>query len=163
MLGYAGIYRGGKHELYEGGTRVPLIIRWPGHVPAGRVDRDNVVSMIDWLPTLCTLAGIRELPEPLDGEDVSDIWLGQSRERTKPLFWKTSAPGSTPVMRAGNWKLHLNPRRDAGVELYDLSMDPSESENLASSHPEIVAGMQRQLEAWVAELPESYIKKTKSE
>lgn len=94
MLGYAGQFRGGQHEQYEGGTRVPYIIRWPDKVEAGRVDTQNVCSFIDWMPTLCAIAGVDELPNPIDGEDVSDIWFGSDRERTKPLFWKSSAPAA---------------------------------------------------------------------
>lgn len=161
MLGYAGKFRGGKHDQYEGGTRVPFIIRWPEKVKAGRVDTTNVCSFVDWLPTLCSIAGIEELPQQLDGEDVSDILLGADRERTKPLFWKSSATGSTPAMRVGKWKLHL-PRKQRGQpELYDLSRDPSESSNIAEAHPEVVDRLGKSLRAWVAELPESYEKANK--
>ncbi|MCS7469589.1 sulfatase-like hydrolase/transferase [Stieleria sp. ICT_E10.1] len=159
MLGYAGEFRGGKHEQYEGGTRVPFIVRWPGKVEAGRVDTQNVCSFIDWLPTLCAIAGVDELPKPIDGEDISDIWFGTDRERTKPLFWKTSAVGATPAMREGNWKLHL-PRKQRGEpELYDLSIDPSESRNVAEQHPDVVKTLSRKVKAWAATLPTEYSKK----
>ena len=158
MLGYAGHFRGGKHEQYEGGTRVPFIIRWPDKVNAGRVDTTNVCSFIDWLPTLCAIAGIEVLPKELDGEDVSAILLGTDRERTKPLFWKSSATGSTPAMRVGKWKLHL-PRKNRGqTELYDLSVDLSESNDIAEAHPEVVGRLESSLRAWVAELPTEYEK-----
>jgi N-acetylgalactosamine-6-sulfatase len=158
MLGYAGEFRGGKHEQYEGGTRVPLIIRWPGHVKADRVDSQNVCSFIDWLPTLCAIAGVDQLPEPLDGENASDIWLGAERQRTKPLFWKTSSTGSAPAIRDGKWKFHQGRKRDQGIELYDLSTDPSESNNVAEQYPDVVANLRKKLRAWVAELPEAYEK-----
>lgn len=158
VLGYAGHFRGGKHTQYEGGTRVPFIIRWPGKIEAGRVDSTNVCSFIDWMPTLCAIAGIKELPQQLDGEDISDIWLGVDRQRTNPLFWKASATGSTPAMRDGNWKLHL-PRRQRGeAELYDLSVDPGESKNVAAEHPHVVARLRGILQAWVDELPHEYEK-----
>lgn len=158
MLGYAGPFRGGKHTQYEGGTRVPFIIRWPGNVKAGRVDSTNVCSFIDWMPTLCAIAGVEKLPQQLDGEDVSDIWFGAERQRGKPLFWKSSATGSTPAMRDGTWKLHL-PRKQRGkVELYNLSVDPAESNNVVEEHPEIVARLGKTLRAWVAELPDDYEK-----
>ena len=157
MLGYAGIFRGGKHNLLEGGTRVPFIIRWPGHVPAGRVDSESVTSFIDWMPTLAAIAGIEKLPEQLDGEDISDIWFGKSREREKSLFWKASSVNSTPVMREGDWKLHMS--RKSGVELYDLSKDPSESRNVAEKYPDIAEDLKSKLAAWNAELPKSYDKK----
>lgn len=161
MLGYAGEYRGGKHSQYEGGTRVPFIIRWPGNVKAGRVDSTNVGSFIDWLPTLCPIAGVTQTPRELDGEDISDIWLGTDRKRTKPLFWKTSATGSTPAIRDGKWKLHL-PRKQRGTpELYDLSVDPSESNNVAEANPEQLKRLTRQLRTWNAELPAAYEKSGK--
>lgn len=159
MLGYAGEFRGGKHQQYEGGTRVPFIIRWPGKVKAGRVDTTNVCSFIDWLPTICTIAGIEKLSSDLDGEDISAAWLGVERQRTKPLMWKPSSTNSAPAIRDGNWKLHLNRKRDQGVELYDLGTDPSESKNVAAEHPKVVTRLRKQLRAWVAELPTQYEKK----
>lgn len=158
MLGYAAEFRGGKHSQYEGGTRVPFIIRWPGHVNAGRVDSTNVSSFIDWMPTLCSIAGIEDLPQQLDGEDISDIWLGADRQRNRPLFWKTSSTGSTPAMRDGKWKLHL-PRKQRGEpELYDLSVDPSESNNVAAQHPELLKALSAKVRAWNATLPNDYAK-----
>ena len=158
MVGYAGQYRGGKHEQYEGGVRVPFIIRWPGQVPAGRVDAESVVSFIDWLPTLSAIAGVETLPKNLDGEDISGVWFGQSRDRQQPLFWKTSAPGGSPAMRWGDWKLHLNVRRGEKVELYHLADDPSESRNVATDHPEVTKRLTKRLKDWVAELPKAYEK-----
>jgi N-acetylgalactosamine-6-sulfatase len=111
------------------------------------------------MPTLCAIAGIENLPDQLDGEDVSDVWLGADRERSQALFWKASATGSTPVIREGRWKLHL-PRKPRGeVELYDLSVDPSESSNIAEQRPNIVARLERKLRTWVAELPDQYEKR----
>jgi N-acetylgalactosamine-6-sulfatase len=163
MLGYAGELSGGKHEQLEGGVRVPFIIRWPGHVPAGRVDSEDVVSFIDWMPTLASIAGIKELPGQLDGEDVSDIWLGKSRPRTKPLFWKVSSTGSSPAIRDGKWKLHLKRRgADDKIELFDLSKDPSESRNVSEKYPDVVADLKAKLDAWTSELPDSYEKATKN-
>lgn len=156
MLGYAGIFRGAKHNQFEGGVRVPMIVRWPGHVPAGRVDSESVTSFIDWMPTLAAITGIDSLPEDLDGEDISDIWFGQSRDRTKPLFWKTSSANSRPSMREGKWKLHRV--RGNKLELYDLSVDPSESNNVARDYPDVLADLRQKLEAWTAELPKDYIK-----
>lgn len=158
MLGYAGEFRGGKHTQFEGGIRVPFIIRWPGHVKAGRVDSESVTSFIDWMPTLSAIAGVEALPEKLDGEDISGIWLGKRRKRAKPLFWRVSAPKASPAIREGKWKLHLNTRRGQAVALYDLSADPSESRNVADRHPSVAAGLKAKLEAWTAGLPASYEK-----
>lgn len=161
MLGYAGEFRGGKHTQFEGGVRVPFIIRWPEKVKAGHVDSFNVGSFIDWLPTLCSLAGIDALPTGLDGEDISDMWLGATRKRKAPLFWKTSATGGAPSMREGQWKLHLSRKQKGGDQLYNLLSDPSESKNVIDDFPEIATRMRKDVRRWVAELPESYVKKEK--
>ncbi len=158
MLGYAGEFRGGKHTQFEGGTRVPFIIRWPGHVQAGRVDNENICSFIDWMPTLCAITGIKTLPDGLDGEDISGIWLGANQTRAKPLFWKASSTGSTPAIRDGKWKMHLGRNRDQGVELYDLSVDVAESDNVAAQHPDVVKTLRGKLRIWLEELPREYQK-----
>ncbi|GAB5560045.1 MAG: sulfatase-like hydrolase/transferase [Synoicihabitans sp.] len=159
MLGYAGIYRGGKHEQLEGGVRVPFIVRWPGRVPAGRVNEGSVMSFMDWMPTLAALVGIETLPPQLDGEDVSDIWMGETRSRSKPQYWRPSSPRAGASMREGDWKLHMKRRNgDAPIELYDLANDPTESRNLAKTETKIAEAMTQKLRAWVEELPTSYEK-----
>ena len=158
MLGYAGKFRGGKHQQYEGGVRVPFIARWPGKIPSGKLNKTSVISFIDWLPTLCKIAGIETIPVNGDGEDVSDIWMGGNRDRTKPLFWKTSAVKGTPSMRSKNWKLHMPLKRGLKPELYDLSKDPSESHNVATGHPILIENMSATLRDWVSELPQQYEK-----
>lgn len=156
MLGYAGGLRGGKHDQYEGGVRSPFIIRWPGRIPAGKVNNSSIISGLDWLPSLCALAGISIDAAELDGEDVSDIWLGADRSRKKPLFWRTSAPNARPSIRSGNWKLHQ--KRRGGTELYNLSNDPEERQNIATRHPEVVERLEQQLDLWLNELPGEYDK-----
>ncbi|MDF1851629.1 MAG: sulfatase-like hydrolase/transferase [Verrucomicrobiales bacterium] len=158
MLGYAGIHRGGKHTFFEGGTRVPFLLRWPGKIPEGHVDSESVISFIDWMPTIASIAGIEELPRKMDGEDVSEIWFGQGRERANPLFWQVSSQGASGVMRQGKWKFHEAGKRGEN-QLYDLSTDPSEKKNLANDHPEVVAELKEKLDAWQAELPKSYEKR----
>ncbi|MEM6468938.1 MAG: sulfatase-like hydrolase/transferase [Planctomycetota bacterium] len=158
MLGYAGAFRGGKHSQLEGGIRVPFIIRWPGNVPAGRTDSTSVCSFIDWLPTLASIAGINELPKNLDGEDISDIWRGSTRQRATPLYWKASARGATPAMRKGKWKLHL-PRKQRGEpKLYDLDADPSERNNVSGQNPKVLKSLSAELTSWVETLPTDYVK-----
>lgn len=159
-MGYAGpAFRGGKHTQYEGGVRIPFVVRWPGRVPAGRVDEASVLSGADWLPTVCALAGAGGVPADLDGEDASRAWLGGNFIRSKPLLWKTSAPNSPSAIRDGNWKLHhpTNPKRGE-VELYDLAADPAEANNVAAKHPDVVERLSAKVEAWVATLPKEYVK-----
>lgn len=163
-MGYAGPYRGGKHGMYEGGVRVPWIVRWPRKVPAGRVDEQSVLSGVDWLPTLCTIANVKIPSEQIEGEDTSAAWFGGTHVRTRPLLWKTSATGSSAGIRDGKWKLIYPTRKNGGeLELYDLGADPSESNNLASQHPDVTKALSAKVSAWVATLPKEYIKSNDSD
>lgn len=158
-MGSAGPFRGGKHAQYEGGVRIPFIVRWPGHTPAGRVDETSVISGADWLPTLCALTGTKINTADFDGEDASAAWLGKAPHiRSKPLMWKTSSPKSNPSIRFENWKLHASDRKKVESELYDLATDPAESINLAAQHPDIVKKLSVMLETWTATLPKDYDK-----
>ena len=158
MLGYAGEFRGGKHGMYEGGVRVPFIIRWPGHVPASQVNTASVIGGIDWLPTLCSITGVEIDAAQFDGEDVSGVWLGKDRERTKPLFWKTNAVRSDIAIRDGQWKMFHTIRNRGETELYDLTADPRESTNVAAKYPEVVKELTAKVEKWKATLPKDYVK-----
>lgn len=159
-MGYADIHRGGKHGMYEGGVRVPFIVRWPGHVPAQRVDDQSALSGADWLPTLCSIADVRIRAADFDGEDVSAAWLGKGEHfRRKPLFWKTSPPGSSAGIREAQWKLIHPTRKNGGeLELYDIANDPGEKHNLADKHPNVVKTLSAKVDAWVATLPKTYFK-----
>jgi N-acetylgalactosamine-6-sulfatase len=158
MMGYVGGLRGGKHTMYEGGVRVPFIIRWPGHAKPGRVDKNSVTSGIDWLPTLCALAGIPINSADFEGEDVSAAWLGNERRRSKPLLWKTSSTRSESAIRDGQWKLLLPFGKRGEVELFDIVADPAERNNLAAQRADVVAVLRERLERWNATLPTEYIK-----
>ena len=160
-IGSAGPFRGRKRSLYEGGVRVPFIVRWPNKVPANRIDDSSVAAGVDLLPTVCKLASVA-LPATLqpDGEDVSSIWLGHSRARSKPLFWEwrfriAGEPfHQSPMLaiREGDWKLYLNPD-GSRVELYDIPRDPTQLNSLAEKNPEVVAKLREKLLAWHKQLP----------
>ncbi|MEK7406912.1 MAG: sulfatase-like hydrolase/transferase [Acidobacteriota bacterium] len=157
-VGSPGPFRGRKRSLYEGGVRTPFLVRWPERIPAGRLDDTSVVTGVDFLPTLTKLAGV-EAPG-LDGEDVSDILLEKSRPRTKPIHWewRFNIAGHTlnrsPILsiRDGDWKLLFNPDRSR-VELYNIPRDPSELNNLAERHPEVVERLAQRALAWQKTLP----------
>ncbi len=160
QMGFNGPVRGGKHTHWEGGVRVPWIVRWPGHVPAGRTDDRSVLSGVDWLPTLCAIAGVKIDPSDFDGEDTSAAWLGNGiHVRKKPLLWKTSSPGSESLIRVEHWKLRLPTRKNDGIiELYDIIADPDESNNVAAQYPEIVTTLSEKVVTWVGTLPKDYLK-----
>lgn len=154
--------RAGKGSYYEGGIRVPFIVRWPGQVEAGATN-DTPVSGIDLLPTLeeVTEAAI---PDALhvDGANLAGVLKGEASLATRPLFWHfpiylerggkesrdpgfRTRPGS--VMREGDWKLHEY-FEDGALELYNLAEDPGEKENLVTQHPDRAARMHAELLAW---------------
>jgi N-acetylgalactosamine-6-sulfatase len=161
-VGSAGPFRGRKRSLYEGGVRTPFIVRWPGRVPAGRVEEAAVLAGVDLLPTLLALAGVAVPPgHALDGEDSSDVLLGASRPRRGDLHWEWrfrvfGEPfhrSPALAIREGDWKLLLNPDQSR-VELYDIPRDPTQLENLASREPEVVERLGRKVLAWQKTLPE---------
>ncbi|NQU43386.1 sulfatase-like hydrolase/transferase [bacterium] len=159
--GTTGPFRGRKRSLYEGGLRMPFIVRWPERVAAGRVDTRSVTAAVDYLPTICSICGA-DLPEgkSLDGEDVSDIWLGETRSRRRDIMWEWRFTVFGHVVhrsprlaiRSGNWKLVLNPQKDR-VELYDIPNDPTELSNLAKDNPEVVERLSAKVIEWHKTLP----------
>ncbi|QGJ70432.1 Cerebroside-sulfatase [Planctomycetales bacterium 10988] len=143
-VGSAGPFRERKISLYEGGIRLPLIVRYPGHTPQGKVDETTVFAGVDWLPTICGMTGT-PLPEaPLDGMDRSAAFLGKTLRKRKALFW--SDRPNWAAMRDGNWKAHL---KKTTVELYDLSQDPSESTDLSEEYPKVAREMRKELRSFL--------------
>ncbi len=164
-VGLTGPFRGRKRSIYEGGIRVPFILRWPGHVPSGRVNNDSVLNGVDFVPTLCKLTGARPAPSvPLDGEDMSDVWLGANRRRRRACFWEWryqvfGHPLNRPprlAVRDGDYKLLMNPDRSR-IELYNIVEDPSELQNLAALKPDLARKLSNELLEWNDTLPESPI------
>jgi len=147
MMGWTKGLRGGKHEMYEGGVRIPFIVRWPGKVPSGRVNHSSILSGLDFLPTLCHLTGTSYDKKKFEGVNVSDIWLGKKRNYQRFLFWAKQSP----VGLSNNWKYHVN--KQTGDELYDLAKDPNETNNLITKNPEKAASMRSSVMAWYVGLP----------
>ena len=163
-VGNTGTLRARKRSMYEGGIRPLGLVRWPGHVPAGRRDETSVTSAVDFLPTICKLAGV-EVPAKvqLDGEDVSDIWLGASRPRKTALHWEwlfnVQGPddGYVPPMlaiREGDWKLFTSHTGDK-AELYNIPQDAGENHDVAKDNPAVVKSLTEKALAWVKTLPAS--------
>ncbi|MEO1615509.1 MAG: arylsulfatase [Planctomycetota bacterium] len=137
--------RGFKGSCYEGGLRVPTLVRWPGVVtPSSKTAVPSYFP--DWFPTLASMGG-GSLPsgQTLDGEDLTPLLKGGSIERDKPLLWCFGGYGGIAAMRDGKWKAirrNLNRKQPGSWELYDLEADPQEANDLASAHPEVVARME---------------------
>ena len=165
--GSTGGLRGGKGSAYEGGSRVPCIIRWPGKVPAGRVSH-AIFASLDFFPTFANLAGF-ELPRDriMDGVDQTDLITGKSLDgnRTKYIYSQASN-GQAVGLRRGKWKLLLpgrepkSPHRylmDFGsndYELFDLEADQEERWNLAYHYPELVGELENEFNKFKTSLQE---------
>jgi arylsulfatase A-like enzyme len=131
-----GIYRGYKRDLYEGGIRVPTIVSWQGHVPAG-TETDFAFSFWDYLPTFAELLD-RKIPVKTDGISVLPTLLGQKEQKAHDFFYFEfhELNGRQAVVQ-GNWKLlHLNLQKKSVYELYNIASDPSEVHNVISLYPE---------------------------
>ena len=162
--GSSGGFRGRKWSLYEGGIRMPLIVRWKGKIPAGKVDKTSVISAIDFFPTMISLAQCEISGSPQsEGINVSDAILGQPIYRSKPIFWQYGSFGKlrpglkrdqspTLAMRDGDWKLLMN-ADGSRIELYDFSKSITESENVAETNPKISKRMTERLLRWFKEVP----------
>jgi N-acetylgalactosamine-6-sulfatase len=160
--GTPGPFRGRKRSLYEGGIRVPLLVRWPERLATGRVDSTSVLTAVDFLPTVCTASGTAPPKEwRLDGEECIGTWEGRPSTRRKPVYWewRFSIAGyhvnRSPMLaiREGAWKLLMNPDRSR-VELYDIPKDPMELRNQAPMQAKVVSAMSEKLLAWQRTLPE---------
>ena len=158
-VGENGGLKGNKRSLYAGGLRVPFIVRWPGVVPEGRIDRCSAPSAVDVLPTFVELAGAR-MPDDYtpDGESLVRAIKGAGWTRSKPIFWEWQPACEDPYLwpqlgvRDGKWKLLLNESLDK-VELYNIEADWAEQEDLASRYPRLVTELIQKLTDWKAGMP----------
>jgi arylsulfatase A-like enzyme len=158
--------RGSKLSLYEGGIRVPFIVRWPGRTTAGRVDERTVLAAVDLFPTLCAIAHASPLAGAVfDGQDMSAALLDGQIAHTKSIFWEygrkskrfnyPQAPyDRSPhlAIRDGKWKLIVNDD-GSSTELYDMETDPNETRNLIQEQPETTQRLRGTALAWRRALP----------
>jgi len=147
----AGSFHGRKGSLYEGGLRVPGIVRWKGRIAVGGTS-DRVTGFEDWLPTLLEMIGAKtSMPSSLDGISFALTLFGKSQPPRPFLYREFPAYEGQQSIRVGDWKAvrqKLLPRpRNAPVqirtELYDLGKDPNETADVAAQHPEIAAKLER--------------------
>ncbi|MDG2167366.1 MAG: arylsulfatase [Opitutales bacterium] len=139
----SGSLKGRKRDMYEGGIRTPMIVRWPGKVAAGETDA-TVWYFADALPTLADLAGANT-PTDVDGVSVLPTILGKDQDlNDRTLYWEFFESGFQQAVRQGDWKA-IRLKLGEPLELYDLSKDEAEINNVAAQHPEVVANFEAYL------------------
>ncbi|WP_346713700.1 arylsulfatase [Mediterranea massiliensis] len=148
FFGRDGKLRGLKRQCYEGGIRIPFIVRWPGHVPAGTVN-DHQLAFYDVMPTFCELIGDKKFPKKylnkklegdcFDGISFAPTMLGQDDRQAKHdfLYWEFHETDQIGV-RMGDWKLVV---KQGKPHLYDLATDIHEDHDVAAQHPDVVKQM----------------------
>ncbi|HLB74045.1 MAG TPA: sulfatase-like hydrolase/transferase, partial [Sedimentisphaerales bacterium] len=140
----SGPLRGQKRDMYEGGIRTPMIVRWPGKVQAGKIDRTAVWCFADFLPTMADLVGA-ELPDNIDGISVLPTIIGK-KQRTDDrfLYWEFFESGFNQAVR---WRNYKAVRLGVGkpIELYDLDKDPAETTDIAGQTPKVVERIENYL------------------
>ncbi|NNJ24009.1 arylsulfatase [Alienimonas chondri] len=137
-----GPFRGVKRSLYEGGIRVPLIACWPGTIPPGSTS-DLQTTQWDLMPTLADLGG-QPVTEAMDGLSIAPTLRGRPEAQTKReyLYFEFYETGAQQSVRKGDWKAYRRGGWNGTTELYDLSKDVDESDDLAAAHPELVEEME---------------------
>ncbi|MBT1701898.1 sulfatase family protein [Chryseosolibacter indicus] len=175
--GSSGGFRQGKSTSWEGGTRVPLFIRWPGKIEASTVNSQLMTNM-DILPTLAALTGAPLPSNKIDGMNFLPVWLGQTGKGPREVFYYYFGNNNLEGVRYKNWKLVLNhpsgsyhelhgkygkpgtiARVDVPMALYDLAHDPGEAYDVQKLYPEIVEKLQALAESAREDLGDDLVKK----
>lgn len=159
--------RGSKLSLYEGGTGLPFIIRWPGHIAPGRVDSVSVLSNLDIFPTLASIAGAA-MPSvfSFDGINRCAVWLNRPSGTQRVMYWDYGSQGKKSAyrfpegqdrspdlaIRQGKWKLLIN-YDGSDMQLYDIETDPGERHNVADAYRELSDTLKNKLISWRKSLP----------
>ncbi len=140
-------FTGQKFSLYEGGIRVPALVRWPGTVPAGRTTEQVAVTM-DWTATILAAAGARTHPDyPLDGVDLLPLLRGRRAAFGRTLFWRNDVQGAA---RAGRWK-YLKDGAKA-ERLFDLQADEREQADARAAQPQLFERLKGEYQKWEAQM-----------
>lgn len=157
--------RGSKLSLYEGGIRLPFIVRWPSVIKTAKIDTTSVISANDFLPTFCSIAGAK-VPRNFnsDGENKISVLTGKPSARKSTLYWeygrnniafnypKGEDKSPSLALREGSWKFLMN-HDGSRQELYNLSTDKMESINLAAKNSRLAERFSSRLKAWWRSLP----------
>ena len=159
--GSAGIFRGAKFSLFEGGIRVPAFISWPGKIPKNEV-RHQLAANIDWMPTLAEYCKISMPNRKIDGKSLLSIISSSYADSAhQEFYWKNGGSKENPqwAVRDGDWKLLHNPAQaqpeeldEDGFFLVNLTEDPSEQYNLSKNYPEKVKSLVEKYNNWEKEV-----------
>ncbi len=143
----SGPLRGMKRDMYEGGIRVPLIVRWPGTTPAG-TETAQVGYFGDLMATAAELAGL-DCPAGLDSVSFVPTITGQpeKQQQAEYLYWEFYEQGGKQAVRAGKWKAIRMPMLTGKTQLYDLNQDLGEQHDVAEKHPDIVERLEQMMDA----------------
>lgn len=138
--------RGKKGSCYEGGLRIPCIVKWPGKIKPGS-KTDAASYFPDWFPTLCEMAGADLPKESLDGVSLTSVLSGgELPNRHEPMIWEFNGYGGIVAIRDGQWKAlrrGLKSKKLQDWELYNIETDRGEKKNMASKHPEVVQRLEK--------------------
>ncbi|MGB9747684.1 MAG: arylsulfatase [Bacteroidales bacterium] len=140
-----GPLRGYKRDLYEGGIRVPMLVRWPGKIKPGSVT-EHIAAFWDIMPTLAEIAGTKT-PEGIDGISFVPTLLGKGKQKQHDyLYWEFHEQGGKQAVLMGDWKgvrLEANKNPEGKIELYNLREDTAESREISAKHPDVVRKMEQ--------------------
>ncbi len=143
-------YRGHKGQLYEGGIRVPMLVRMPGKIAAG-TRYDNMVTLLDLFPTCLAAAGVEPDGSRCDGVNLFDF-LDNDKQPHDELFFRFH---SQAAIRKGDYKFYESPKKKIRA-LFNIAKDPYENSNLIDSNPELAAKLKMELDQWQERLPEQH-------
>ena len=139
-------YRGTKNTTFEGGVRVPCLIRWPGHIEPGSKNK-GMMFVADWFPTFNALAGVKEpAPDNIDGINMIDMLFNGNDSPRDEIIFEVSGSVRLPTIRKGDFKL-------MGDMLFNVKKDPSEKNNIAKERPKMVKKLSKRLASVTKQRP----------
>ncbi len=155
--GSNGPLRGTKGTTWEGGMRVPCIVRWPGRVPAGSICSE-LTSAMDFLPTIAHITD-QSLPDnTIDGRNVIPLWLGQAEAASPHGAFFYYHMDNLEAVRSGPWKLHLRKQDEIVSALYNLTDDMGETNDVLADHPDVASRLQKLIDACRTELGDAAVR-----